>query len=381
MPEFPFVLPDFLKGQSADEVHNRMFAELPDDIDKSELQFAWDLTRPTALVVSETVEYRLVELLKQMFPQWAYGDALKNHAYLAVVTPKEANKATGVLTIKGTAGTVIPKDKQFATTAIDGSPSIFFETLNDATIGENGTVNVPIIAVVGGKNGNVPKDTIILQAKTLTGITSVTNNAPTTGGTEAESDDALRKRILDKRAAGLSFVGNDADYVRWAMEVSGVGAVIPQSEWNGPGTMRLIIVDENGLPANQQILDAVYDHIMSPDNNLERLAPIGKPMLTVIAPTGVSVDVSASVILKAEENILTVTERFKVALDKYWLEAINDGREVKFSMVGSTLADTPGISDYEYESLRVNDNRLNLQFTLDQFPVTGEVTLNDEAGI
>ncbi len=48
-----FMAPDFVAGQSAEEVHARMMAALPLDIDRTPGGFPYDLTYPTALEKSE----------------------------------------------------------------------------------------------------------------------------------------------------------------------------------------------------------------------------------------------------------------------------------------------------------------------------------------
>ena len=47
------------------------------------------------------------------------------------------------------------------------------------------------------------------------------------------------------------------------------------AEWAGPGTVKVIIIDANGQPANLSIITEVYNNIMQPDNRLQRKAPIG----------------------------------------------------------------------------------------------------------
>ena len=41
-----FTRPDFMDGTSADDIHRRMMAELPDDIDDMPGGFPYDMTQP-----------------------------------------------------------------------------------------------------------------------------------------------------------------------------------------------------------------------------------------------------------------------------------------------------------------------------------------------
>jgi uncharacterized phage protein gp47/JayE len=480
---YPYEPPDFLQNQSADDIHRRMMASMPDDIDKSELQIPWDYTRPSALIKAEFAGFELNETIKLMFPHWAYGEWLDLHAGQEGITRRAANPASGILTVNGELNTTIAEGFQFATQA-NLTPSVIFETTEETTIGAgsyiimdasempgaviqltlnsvsqrplaltlqptddpevgellllddqmilerftfcttgganqvnelldtltatpssyftltklgesseplaviiNGVIgtHVPIRAVEGGREGNVPPDTIILMVRQDSGITYITNPAATSGGTPEESDDELRERILDSIRRGISYTGCDADYVRWAKEVPGVGQAVTQAEWSGPGTVRLFIIDANGAPANQQILDAVYNHIISPDDRMQRLAPIGAT-LTVAAPAPLFIDVAAAVILRDGENLGTVTDRFEANLDAYWLEATTENdmtdvqsgaaqNYVKYVFVGATLAQTAGVANYS--GLTVNSGTADILIPMGQFPVTRGVELSE----
>ncbi len=392
---YPYDPPDFLKGQSVDEIHRQMMNALPADIDKGEGQIPWDFTRPAAIEKAKFVEFELNETIKLMFPQWAYDEWLDLHAQRQGITRRPANKASGFVTVHATAGTQIPAGFLFATPA-SLTPSITFEALQDTTVegepDEKGliAIDIPIQAVEGGKEGNVPIDSIKLMVKPLSGISYVTNAATTTGGTPAESDDELRERVIDSERHGVSYVGCNTDYIRWAKEVPAVGQVVVQAEWNDPslppeyhfteggvekcaGAVRLIIVDSNGEPANQQILDAVYDYIVSPLDEMARLAPIGAHV-TVAAPKPVRIDISALVLLDEGEDPSVVKQRFMDNLKAYWITAANEN-SVKYVSVGARLEETEGIANYSAASLTINGGKEDIPIAVGEFPVTGEVTL------
>lgn len=392
---YPYTPPEFLQGQSADEIHQRMMDALPVGIDKGEGQIPWDFTRPAALEKAEFVEFELNETIKIMFPQWAYGEWLDLHAQSQGIERRPANKATGYVTVRATQGTEIPAGFIFATPASQ-TPSILFECLEDVTIAgipdEKGLVSfdVKIQAVDGGKSGNVPADSIKLMAKPISGIYYVTNPEPISGGMPEESDDELRERVLDFARRGISSVGCDADYIRWAKEVPAVGQVIIQAEWNDPnlppefhyiedgvvkcaGAVRIIIVDGNGEPANQQILDAVYNHIISPNDRIARLAPIGAHV-TVAAPEPIEINISALVLLDKGEDPETVKQRFIDNLNSYWVTAATEG-SVKYVSVGARLEETKGIANYSAASLTINGSKDDIPIAIGEFPVIGEVTL------
>lgn len=368
IPEF--TPPSFLNDQDAETIHKRMMENLPPDIDNMEGGFPWDFTKPTAIEKAEMLEFHLVETLRIMFPMWAYDEWLDYHAKERGITRKPANAASGEILITGVPGTTIPAGFKFAAPATADSPAIEYQTTEKYTIGENGTVRVQITAVEPGIKGNVPANTVTLMMTPIKGITSVTNEAAITGGTEVESDNELRNRIMEMDAASeASFVGNDGDYKRWAEEVPGVGTALVMPEWAGPGTVKVVVIDANGQPANQAIITAVYNNIMTPDDRMQRKAPIGATV-TVEAPTAKEINYSFTIELKAGENQETVLERFKAQLRTYYVEAKKEG-VVRYNRVSSILTNTEGVKDFT--GLTMNGGTVNIVLEEDEYPVTGTI--------
>lgn len=368
IPEF--IPPSFLSDQDAETIHKRMMENLPPDIDDMENGFPWDFTKPTALEKAEMLEFHLVETLKIMFPMWAYDEWLDYHAKGRGITRKPANAASGELLITGISGTTIPAGFKFAAPATADTPAIEYQTTEKYTIGEDGTVRAQITAVEAGPKGNVPANTVTLMMTPIKGITSITNEANITGGTEVENDDELRNRIMEIDAASeASFVGSDGDYKRWAKEVPGVGTALVMPEWAGPGTVKVVVIDANGQPANAAIIAAVYDNIMSPGDRLQRKAPIGATV-TIEAPTAKELNYTFTLELKAGENQETVLERFKAQLRTYYVEAKKDG-VVRYNRVSSILTNTDGVKDFT--DLTINGGTVNIDLEEDEYPVTGIV--------
>ena len=284
-----FVTPDFLKNGSTDEVHERAIAILPDDIDISEGSHAWNFTRSAALIASELLEFYIPELIKLATPQWSYGEFLDAYAKDRGLIRRSARAASGEITITGSSGTVIQAGSRFSTASINDAPSVDYETLETATIPESGSVTVSIQCTQGGTVGNTAKNTIVLIAGRITGITSVTNAFAVTGGTEEEDDESLKQRIAEHdQSKSDSYVGSAADYQRWATSVPGVGSatVIPANDTTGLVT--IILTDGNGAPATELLCESVYNYIMRPDDPYERLAPINanikvEPPATIFA--------------------------------------------------------------------------------------------------
>lgn len=340
-----FNTPEFLLGHSPDDIFQDMKNILPADIDLSEGGHAWNMTRPTALVTSKIYEFVLPEVIKLIFPEHSYGEFLDGHAKIRGLTRREATPASGVLHITGEAGTIIQAGNLFSTAAVNDEPSVDFRALTSARITSSGEISLRVQCTQAGTVGNAPAHTVVLVSSKITGIKSVTNPNPMSGGTEEESDEMLIERItVYDQSQGNSFVGSAADYKRWAMEVDGVGEAKVISATDTSGMIRIIITDGNGAPATVQLCTDVYNHIMRPDNPDERLAP-PNANLTVQPPATMEIAVRATVELSEGATIESVKEAYRARLAAYLPLALEDG-EIKYSRIAAALAATDGANDY-----------------------------------
>ena len=168
--------------------------------------------------------------------------------------------------------------------------AVEFQTLRTVTFAENETMDLAVEAVTPGVSGNVPANTITIMASPINGVTAITNSEKTSGGAEEENDEDYYERIHAEFQDSQFYVANDADYIKWAKEVPGIGDCIVEPAIEGPGTVGLILVDSNGQPASSTLVTAVYNHIVSPDDRSKRLLPTGSSKLIVKSATVKTVD-------------------------------------------------------------------------------------------
>ena len=366
-----FIAPAWMEGQDSETIHKRMMDMLPDDIDDTQGGFPWDFTKPTANEKAELLEFELMETIKLMHPMWAYGEWLDLHAAEVGLTRKAANPASGYVEVTGTPGTTIPAGFIFAVPATGGTAAIEYAVVSDTDIDVGGTASVLVKAVEPGTKGNVAANSIVIMKTPMKGITGITNPDPMTGGTETESDDDLWQRIDDANAgAGESFVGNDSDYKRWAEEVDGVGTALVVPEWQGPGTVKIILLDGNGQAANPTIIADVYDYIVSPADRSKRKAPIGATV-TVDKPDELLIDYSFTLEVEAGHDAADIVDAFKAALLIYYAEAKQENT-VRYTRVAAVLTGIEGVVDYS--GLTINGGTANIPIADDEYPVTGTVT-------
>lgn len=379
----PYTPPAILDDTDVDTIHARMLADLPENIDQTEGGFAWDMTRPSAIEKSYAME-ALNYVVQIMFPEWATGYFLDLHARRCGISRKEAVAATGYVRVIGTTNVLIARNFVFCTPATPISSSIEFLVTEATTLeydseNEDYRATIPVVCAEKGIVGNVPSDSVILMSVPLTGITSVTNPAAMGAGAEEETDDELRERIMEiDRTRETSFIGNDNDYVRWAKQIEGVGSAATIREWMGAGTgtVKVLIMDTEGAPASQTLINKVYNHIAgSDDDPSTRLMPIGA-ILTVATATPLGLDIAAEVELADGYAISTIEASFRTALLAVFDKA-KEEKVLRYTDVCNALHDTAGVLDYF--NLTVNSGTQNVTIAIDNFPTVSTMSLT-EAG-
>lgn len=374
-----FTTPSFLEHHSIDEVYEMMMSIIPADIDKSEGSHHWNMTRGTAYMCAYWAEFVIPEALKNIFPMYCenYAETMEDHGKVRGLVRRTATRASGTLTITGKEGTEIPIDTMFTTASVDDEPAVEFVTTEHARIGSTGSVDVGILAITAGTVGNVAENTIILKANKISGITGCTNAEETTGGTEEESIISLQTRINDYDAMqGMSFVGSEYDYKRWAMSINGVGNAIVIKAQDDSGLVTIVLTDANGDPANELLRTEVYNYIMRPDAPSERLAPVNA-YLAVVPPETVALNISATIELEENTSIEDVKTNVLIAMKAYLVEAA-EAKEIRYTKVGSVLSKTVGVADYK--DLLVNGGTANITINNTQLAVVEAESLNLTTG-
>lgn len=366
----------FLQNQDAETLHKEMLDALPGDLDKTEGGFAHDLTYPTALRTAKFAEQDLLNVISCIFPMFSFGEFLDFHGDNGrSMTRKPATKSYGHVQVLAKPGTKIPAGTIFTTTADDNTEYVEFISVASGTAeSDTEAIDLAVEAVEAGIEGNVPAHAITMLGTNINGAISVDNAEPTTGGTEIEDDDSFRDRIVAyDRTRSVSFVGSISDYERWALEVPGVGAVTVIPAQDDSGVVTLIITDANGEPANEQLKEAVYNHIQSPDDKKARLSNVNA-LLSVVAPETMAITVSATVEVLEISTLDKVKAAFITGLKQYLL---NCGGEIKRSKVGQVLSATAGVNDYS--NLLINGAEANIQVLINQLPYIDEtgVTLTE----
>ena len=208
-------------------------------------------------------------------------DSIANYSMFQVTYKIDPNKDTKFLLKKNNKSEKLKIE-------ISGTRFVTLETVEVV-----GSAEIEVEAVKAGSSGNVAANSIIQIPLSIPGINSVTNKEATHDGYDEEDDDTLRARYLNHvRLPATS--GNPYQYCEWAMEVTGVGAAKCIRTWNGPNTVKLIIVNSNMEEASDYLIEQVYNHI-------EEVRAIGA-MLTVVSAKPKIINISAEIIGTLDEE-------------------------------------------------------------------------------
>jgi uncharacterized phage protein gp47/JayE len=206
-------------------------------------------------------------LAKQLLPDTAEREWLDRHGIIWLENAdgskgrKVATFSSGTIEFDGISGTIIPVG-----TLLVGANGVSYQTVTEAEINLSGLSNAEAVALTAGLSGNLPQGTTLNVSNPIVGLNGAVCFDDMSGGVDAENDDQLRERIL-QRIQNPPMGGSQADYVRWAMAVPGVTRAWANQEI-GPGTMTVrflmddLYPDNYGLPTEDDVI-VVTDYINS----------------------------------------------------------------------------------------------------------------------
>jgi len=275
-------------------------------------------------------------VLRQSFPQTAVGEYLDRHAEVRGVTRRGAAPAEGTLRFSLSQASTRNVPIPMGTTCTDASGACF-ETTAAGTIPAGALFcDVPARAVEPGSAGNVPAQSVRFMVLAPAGVADCANPEAFTGGSDAETDDSLRRRVLDTYRR-LPNGANIAYYETQALNIDGVAAVSVLPRNRGVGTVDVVIASETGMPS-QALMDTVRE-------TLEHQREICVD-LDVIAPRTRTVNVTVGVTVDPDYDGDTVLETVRQTLRDYFSGALL-GRPVYRAKLGDLIYKLEGVTNYK----------------------------------
>lgn len=350
-------------SDSRDIIRNRILDNIDTKYDKMTGSLNFEQSQATAIEL-EAKYAEIEDAINQKFAGTADFENVKVIAFEKGVDWKPASAASGVVKVNGYAGAPIKKGDLFA------SQLNQYASIEDVVLGITGTAEIKVECTVTGANGNTTANTITLFPKTLPGINSVTNEADFTNGYEAETREELLTRYYNViRRPATS--GNAYHYEQWALSVDGVGAVKVKPLWNGNGTVKIVIIDRNKLPATPELITKAQTYI---DKN----RPIGASP-TVSTADSLMVDIACKVQLKVDYTLDQVKADVKTKIEAYFKDATFVDSNVYYAKIGNIIFTADGVVNIDYTTLTLNGAKNDI-ILIDtnaktQIPALGTLTL------
>lgn len=336
---------------------NRMLSNINNQYDKSEGSFFYDNLKAVDIELDQA-DQQASSILKKGFAETAAGEWLDKIVGEQGLNRKPATKATTTVIISGSQGAAINIGDKVA------SDVVTFAFKESKTIGVSGQESVLVECDFFGTIGNVPVGSIKFFPVTLAGLTAVTNPNAITNGYDGEQDDELRQRYFEKvRTPATS--GNKYHYKNWAKEVVGVGDARVFPLWNGAGTVKVVIINQNKRGADAQLVADTFAYI-------EEQRPIGATV-TVESAAEVSINVNVSLMIDVENySLQQVVATIENNIAEYMKEIAFGEDYVSYAKVGSIILSSEGVMDYS--GLTVNGGAANIALQSNEVAVLGVVT-------
>ena len=340
--------------QYKDDIQIRMRDEYRKISNKTVIEggFARDIINANSIEFENTY-LELSLIYAASFADTAWDDFLTRKCAEFGIDRKEATYSIGEVTFTGNPNVVVPAGTYVG---IDGGNT--YQTDEEVEIDENGEATVTITCLEVGSAGNVGVGLINKILTSTYGVNSVINKEATHDGYDEEDDDDLFVRYaIALRTPATS--GNVYHYYNWASEVEGVGVVKVIPLWNGPGTVKVLLLDSNGATASNDLLQKVSDHI-------EENRPIGATVTVATAKNKVvNIEVDIKGTLDVDELINDI---YTYAADKGL-----DIDYLSYAQIGDMIMNQDLVEDWD--NLKLNGAN-KIIFAEDEILEIGGVTVN-----
>ncbi|WP_159886207.1 baseplate J/gp47 family protein [Paenibacillus puerhi] len=339
--------------QTYEAILRRMLDRVPADVDKRQGSMIFDALAPAAAELAQAY-IDLEGNLKLGFAGTSSGEWLERRTEERGVVRRAATKAVR----SGTFNVAVGAGARFY------AGGMFFKALEAGT-------HVRLEAELPGTAGNMPLGAM-QPVELVPGLRTAMLGAVLIPGEEAESDGALLQRYKQQTMRPATS-GNKSHYLEWAGEVPGVGAAKVFPLWDGPGTVKVVVVDATYAPASPVLVQEVQQYIDPGQTGAgEGKAPIGAAV-TVVSAAAKPVGVAATVVLAQGYTLQQVTAAFSTSMAAFLKEIAFADSYVSIARVGTLLLETPGVVDYS--ALKLNGGSGNVALSVEEIPVPGTMSL------
>lgn len=300
-------------------------------------------------------------VLAQSFPQTAQGEYLDYHAETRAITRLSAARAEGVLRFSTTGAAAADYTITRGSTAMTAA-GVRFATTEEATLKKGEShVDVPAAAVEAGAAGNVIAGAVHIMAAYPVGVTQCENPEAFTGGSDGESDEKLRARVLESYKR-LPNGANAAFYEQEAMRFANVAAAKAVGRARGIGTVDVYVAVHGGAP-EKELLEEINAHLQE-----KREIAVD---VTVKAPTEKAVDITAELKAQPGWGFAEIADAAKSALGAYFTgERL--GEDIYTARLAALLYGVEGV-----ENCHLLAPTADIAVRATELPVLGTVTVTE----
>lgn len=373
----PTFTPVFEEGEGV--IRERILGRISDEWRKEPGDFIYDAVAAVPLEIKQA-EINQDYILKNGFAQYAEGDKLDLRLEEIGLERIAAEPNKRTINITADAGVTIPAGYTLSTVILDANKNPLEYTTDQAyTFSTAGTLSIAVTCTTAGTIGNVPTGSEFILKPPLPGIRSIVDQGTTILGSDIEADETAWGRF-DFKVKHPDTGGNKNDYIRWALEIAGVGRARCIPRWNGNGTVKVVIIDTDFQPASDTIVTNLQNYLDPGKTGLgDGKAPCGA-QVTVIKATDIDINVSATVTYSAGYTSAMVKSKFTVALKNYLasIALLNDPGtnapyNVIYTKIAALLSFTEGVANYS--GLTVNGGTADITVAIDAAPTVGTVTV------
>ena len=233
-----------------DMTYDRLLADVlknaPDGVDTRQGSIFYDAV--SAVLIKVAKLYTDLDLIVELTRvQTAADEALDVKAGEYGLTRLSATYAKYFVTFEGT---VPPEDTRFF---YDGQ---YFVLRKDSDTG----VFYLEAETAGTSQNNIYEGTRAVPVTRVPGLTSAVFGRLYESGTDSESDESLRLRIQNK-ISGPAENGNKTHYKTWCESIDGIGRARIFPLWNGPNTVKAVLIDGTGAPCSESKVAEVQEYV------------------------------------------------------------------------------------------------------------------------
>lgn len=244
----------------------------------------------------------------------------------------------------------------------------------------------------GESGNNVYEGTPAVPVNNISGLISATFGRIYENGSDEEDDESFRARVQEK-IAGPAENGNRQHYKTWCESIDGVGQARIFPLWNGPNTVKAVLIDPVGKPCGAAKVLEVQNYIDPAGKGLTAVVDavtytVGDGLGNGVANIGAhftavgAASLPVTVSFKAELAAGTSKEAARLeaagAIEEYLQGLVlnssaGESVTVRMSAVGAILSGLKNMVDYS--GLALNGDTKNIVPGDDEVPVLERVVI------